>query len=46
MSEFPHFNGAEAEWESNFKITGGCSTSYMAEAEPPEVLSFASWAGQ
>jgi hypothetical protein len=40
MSEFPHFGGAEADWESNFKITGGCTTSYTAEAELPEVLSY------
>ena len=40
MSEFPHFEGAEADWESNFKITGGCTTSYTAEAELPEVLSY------
>ncbi|HEV2107781.1 MAG TPA: hypothetical protein VGR16_05920, partial [Thermomicrobiales bacterium] len=27
MSEFPHYDGAEPKWESNLKITGGCTTS-------------------
>ncbi|MEO6399099.1 MAG: hypothetical protein ABIP13_11570, partial [Tepidiformaceae bacterium] len=40
MSEFPHYDGAEAHWESNFKITGGCTTSYTVEAELPVVLSY------
>jgi hypothetical protein len=33
MSEFPHFDCAEVDWESNFKITGGCTTSH-----PPPTL--------
>jgi hypothetical protein len=40
MSEFPHYGGAEPRWESNFKVTGGCTTSYTVEAELPVVLSY------
>ena len=40
MSEFPHYGGANPEWESNFKIIGGCSTLYTVQAVPEEVRTY------
>ena len=40
MSEFPHYNGANPEWKSNFKITGGCTTSYTTKADPATVMAY------
>ncbi len=40
MSGLPHFNGVEPEWESNLKITGGCTTTFTVEAEPEEVRAY------
>jgi hypothetical protein len=39
MSEFPHYDGATPDWESNAKITGGCTTSYIVTAQPEEALA-------
>lgn len=40
MSEFPHFNDAQADWESNAKITGGCTASFVVDAETDDVLAY------
>ncbi len=40
MSEFPHYDAAEPEWDSNAKITGGCTTSYTVQAESDEVRTY------
>jgi hypothetical protein len=40
MSEFPQFDGAEPSWESNLKISGGCTTSYTVQAAPEEVRAY------
>ncbi len=40
MSEFPHFDDADPDWESNFKITGGCSTNYTTKADPAAVMTY------
>ena len=40
MSEFLHYDGVEPDWESNLKITGGCTTSYTADANPEEVRAY------
>ncbi len=40
MAKFPHFGGVEPDWEANFKITGGCTTSFVVEATPEEVRAF------
>lgn len=37
MSEFAHFDGAEPEWESNAKVTGGCTTTFTVDGSPDEV---------
>jgi hypothetical protein len=37
MSEFPHYDGAEPDWEANFPITGGCISSYTADADPYDI---------
>jgi hypothetical protein len=38
MSEFPHYGGADPEWEPN--RSGGCSTSYAANATPAELQEY------
>ncbi len=40
MSEFPHYDATEPEWDSNAKITGGCTTSYTVQADPDEVRTY------
>lgn len=40
MSEFPHYDGADPDWESNFKITGGCTTTYTTRADPEAVRTY------
>lgn len=40
ISGFPHFDGALPEWESNVKITGGCTTSFVVTAGSDEVLAY------
>ena len=40
MSEFPHYGGAEADWHSNSKISGGCSTDFTVEASVAEVYNY------
>ena len=40
MSEFPHYGGAEPVWETNAKISGGCTTSFTVEASVAEVYSY------
>jgi hypothetical protein len=40
MSEFPHYDGAEPDWEANFLITGGCTSSYTADADPYDIRAF------
>lgn len=40
MSEFPHYGGVDPAWESNFKITGGCTTNYTTKADPATVMAY------
>lgn len=40
MSEFPHFDGAKPKWESNAKITGGCTTTFTVDGSPDEVRAY------
>ena len=40
MSEFPHHGGAQPGWESNLKVTGGCTATYAAGARPEEVREY------
>jgi len=40
MSEFPHYDAAQPEWESNLKITGGCTTTYTVQASPDAVRAY------
>lgn len=40
MSEFAHFDGAKPKWESNAKVTGGCTTTFTVDGLPDEVQAY------
>ena len=40
MAEFAHYDGAAPAWESNPKITGGCTASFTVGAEPGTVMAW------
>ncbi len=40
ISEFSHYEGAQPVWESNFKITGGCTGTYSATAAPETLRDY------
>jgi len=40
MSEFPHFDGAKPKWDSNLKVTGGCTTTFTVVGSPDEVHAY------
>jgi hypothetical protein len=40
MSEFPHYDGADLDWEADLLITEGCTTSYTADADPYDIRAY------
>lgn len=40
FSEFPHYADARPDWESNFKISGGCTAAYTIEADASDVRDY------